>query len=65
MTKKNHQVSFPIDWDLALKKESFKNSYNVPLKNVFEELEQHKKLHPISVISLKLFNFANMNQLKW
>ena len=64
MTKKNHQVSFPIDWDLALKKESFNNSYNAPLKNVFEELEQNKKITPDINNIFKAFELCKYESTK-
>ena len=64
MTKKNHQVSFPADWDLALKRESSNNSFNAPLKNVFEELEQNKKITPDINNIFKAFELCKYKSTK-
>tara|TARA_B100000614_G_C14502453_1_gene475231 strand:- start:612 stop:1289 length:678 start_codon:yes stop_codon:yes gene_type:complete len=64
MTKKNHQVSFPADWDLALKRESSNNSFNAPLKNVFKELEQNKKITPDINNIFKAFELCKYKSTK-
>ena len=64
MTKKNHQVSFPVDWNLALKKASLKNSFNAPLENVFKELKQNKKITPDISNIFKAFELCKYKSTK-
>ena len=62
--KHYHQVSFPADWDLALKRESSNNSFNAPLKNVFKELEQNKKITPDINNIFKAFELCKYKSTK-
>ena len=64
MTKIKHQASLPIDWTIALKKESLGNSLDTPLNNVIKELERNKEITPDIDSIFKAFELCSYKSTK-
>ena len=64
MTKKNQQINFPIDWADALKKAHLSNSFERPLKSVFNELKRNKKITPDINNIFKAFELCKYKSTK-
>ena len=64
MTKIKYQSSLPIDWTIALKKESLGNSLDTPLNNVIKELERNKEITPDIDSIFKAFELCSYKSTK-